>query len=238
MYYYKEKGAKKPGMRRTYFRTGSLLVKSVWRHFRSKLSSYSSKKKHAGKIRAYAEHTSGQGCFLQGLFRSRDSRHFRSKGATRSYIAQLPVAHGHIILPDRAPVTWLTSLSIRAGDVTSGYMTSGHMQWSDPPKYYFVRPHILLTYYSIKTSNTQGSKLTWAQLPKAPNNLAGILEIEVYFGYLDRIGLLKNCFIFPCVFPWTTIWVLVLLCMGYIPVCLFWKLIFFNLFWFRLCMKY
>jgi hypothetical protein len=45
-------------MRRTYFRTGSLRVKSVWHHFRSKLSSYSSRKKNAEKIRAYAEHTS------------------------------------------------------------------------------------------------------------------------------------------------------------------------------------
>ena len=34
-----------------------------------------------------------------------------------------------------------------------------------------------------------------AQLPKAPTNLAGLLEIEVYFSYLDRIGLLKFLFV-------------------------------------------
>jgi hypothetical protein len=53
----------------------------------------------------------------------------------------------------------------------------------------------LTTYYSIKTSNTQGWKLVGAQLPKAPKNLAGLLEIEVYFSYLDRIGLLKIFFV-------------------------------------------
>ena len=53
----------------------------------------------------------------------------------------------------------------------------------------------LTTYYSIKTSNTQGWKLAGAQLPKAHKNLAGILEIEVYFSYLDRIGLLKILFV-------------------------------------------
>jgi len=53
----------------------------------------------------------------------------------------------------------------------------------------------LTTYYSIKTSNTQGWKLAGAQLPKAPKNLAGLLEIEVYFSYLDRIGLLKIVFV-------------------------------------------
>jgi hypothetical protein len=49
----------------------------------------------------------------------------------------------------------------------------------------------LTTYYSIKTSTTQGWKLAEAQLPKAPTNLAGLLEIELYFSYFDRIGLLK-----------------------------------------------
>ena len=53
----------------------------------------------------------------------------------------------------------------------------------------------LTTYYSIKTSNTQGWKVAGAQLPKAPTNLAGLLEIEVYFSYLDRIGLLKFLFV-------------------------------------------
>jgi hypothetical protein len=33
------------------------------------------------------------------------------------------------------------------------------------------------------------------QLPKAPKNLGGLLEIEVYFSYLDRIGLLKIVFV-------------------------------------------
>jgi hypothetical protein len=50
-------------------------------------------------------------------------------------------------------------------------------------------------YYSIKTSNTQGWKLSEAQLPKAPKYLAELLEIEVYFSYLDRIGLLKIVFV-------------------------------------------
>jgi hypothetical protein len=50
-------------------------------------------------------------------------------------------------------------------------------------------------YESIKTSNTQGWKLAGAQLPKAPKNLAGLQEIEVYFSYLDRIGLLKILFV-------------------------------------------
>ena len=53
----------------------------------------------------------------------------------------------------------------------------------------------LTTYYSIKTSNTQGWKLAGAKLPKAPKNLAGLLEIEAYFSYLDRIGLLKIVFV-------------------------------------------
>ena len=61
-------------------------------------------------------------------------------------------------------------------------------------------------YYSIKTSNTQGWNLSEAQLPKAPKYLAELLEIEVYFSYLDRIGILKIVFVqqlipvFPCVF--------------------------------------
>ena len=61
-------------------------------------------------------------------------------------------------------------------------------------------------YYSIKTSNTQGWNLSEAQLPKAPKYLAELVEIEVYFSYLDRIGLLKIVFVqqlipvFPCVF--------------------------------------
>ena len=38
-------------------------------------------------------------------------------------------------------------------------------------------------------------KLAGAQLPKAPKNLGGLLEIEVYFSYLDRIGLLKIVFV-------------------------------------------
>jgi hypothetical protein len=50
-------------------------------------------------------------------------------------------------------------------------------------------------YYSIKTSNTQGWKLSEAQLPKAPKYLAELLEIEVYFSHLDRIGLLKIVFV-------------------------------------------
>ena len=33
-----------------------------------------------------------------------------------------------------------------------------------------------------------------SSFPKAPTNLAGLLEIEVYFNYLDRIGLLKVVF--------------------------------------------
>jgi hypothetical protein len=52
-----------------------------------------------------------------------------------------------------------------------------------------------ITYYTIKTSNTQGWKLAGAQLPKAPKNLVGLPEIEVYFSYLDRIGLLKILFV-------------------------------------------
>jgi hypothetical protein len=39
----------------------------------------------------------------QGLFRSRDWRHFRSKGPTRANMAQLPVVHAQNILSDRAP---------------------------------------------------------------------------------------------------------------------------------------
>jgi hypothetical protein len=42
---------------------------------------------------------------------------------------------------------------------------------------------------------SQGWKLAGAQLPKAPTNLAGLLEIEVYFSYLDRIGQLKIEFV-------------------------------------------
>ena len=43
---------------------------------------------------------------------SRDWRHFWWKGPTRADIAQLPVARAHNILPDRAPVTWLTWLPV------------------------------------------------------------------------------------------------------------------------------
>jgi hypothetical protein len=45
----------------------------------------------------------------------------------------------------------------------------------------------LTTYYSIKTSNTQGWKLAGVQLPKAPKNLGGLLEIEVYFSYWNVV---------------------------------------------------
>jgi hypothetical protein len=52
----------------------------------------------------------------QGLFRSRDWRHFRSKGHIKADIAQLPVAHAYNILPDTwltsLPVMWLTSLPV------------------------------------------------------------------------------------------------------------------------------
>jgi hypothetical protein len=65
----------------------------------------------------------------------------------------------------------------------------------DLPKNTPHKKEKLTTYYSIKTSNTQGWKLAGAQLPKAHKNLAGILEIEVYFSYLDRIGLLKILFV-------------------------------------------
>jgi hypothetical protein len=48
----------------------------------------------------------------------------------------------------------------------------------------------------LKKINLQNSwKLAGAQLPKAPKNLGGLLEIEVYFSYLDRIGLLKILFV-------------------------------------------
>jgi hypothetical protein len=69
--------------------------------------------------------------------------------------------------------------------------TNVDLQKNHPPH----KKEKLTTYYSIKTSNTQGWKLAGAQLPKAHNNLAGILEIEVYFSYLDRIGLLKIVFV-------------------------------------------
>ena len=52
----------------------------------------------------------------------------------------------------------------------------------------------LTTYYSIKNIKYSW-KLAGAQLPKAPKNLGGLLEIEVYFSYLDRIGLLKILFV-------------------------------------------
>ena len=38
----------------------------------------------------------------QGLFQSRDWRHFRSKDPTRADMAQFPVAHAQNILPNRA----------------------------------------------------------------------------------------------------------------------------------------
>jgi hypothetical protein len=88
----------------TYFRTGPLPVTSAWRHFRSKLYYYSSKKNNAGKNpgmhRTY---------FRSGPFPDRVSsshvtywRDFRWKCPTREKIAQLPVAHAHNILPDRS----------------------------------------------------------------------------------------------------------------------------------------
>jgi hypothetical protein len=88
---------------------------------------YYYKEKSAGKSRACAEHTSGQGHFRQGLFRSGDWCHFRSKGPTRADMGQLPVAHTQNILPDRVTSGHVT-------DVTSGHVTSGHAQWSDPPQ--------------------------------------------------------------------------------------------------------
>jgi hypothetical protein len=42
-------------------------------------------------------------------------------------MAQLPVAHGQNILSGRA-------ISSHVTDVTSGHVTSGHAQWSDPPQ--------------------------------------------------------------------------------------------------------
>jgi hypothetical protein len=56
------------------------------------------------------------------------------------------------------------------------------------------REEKLTTYYSIKNIKYPW-KLAGAQLPKAPKNLGGLLEIEVYFSYLDRIGLLKIVFV-------------------------------------------
>jgi hypothetical protein len=37
----------------------------------------------------------------------------------------------------------------------------------------------------------QGWKLAGSQSAKAPKNLAGLLEIGIYFNYLYRFGLLK-----------------------------------------------
>ena len=62
-------------------------------------------------------------------------------------MAQLPVAHAHILLPDMVTsghvtdvtsghVTDVTSghmTDVTSGHVTSGHVTSGHAQWSDPP---------------------------------------------------------------------------------------------------------
>jgi hypothetical protein len=80
-------------------------------------------KKKAGKKAGHAQNLlpvrppSGQ-----GLFRSRDWRHFRSKGHTKADIAQLPVAYApfpvaHAQLPvayaqNILPDTWLTSLPV------------------------------------------------------------------------------------------------------------------------------
>jgi hypothetical protein len=58
------------------------------------------RKINAGKSRACAEHTSGQGHFRTEPLPVTWLCHFRSKGPTRVDIAQLPVAHAaHNILP-------------------------------------------------------------------------------------------------------------------------------------------
>ena len=57
------------------------------------------KKINAGKIRACAEHTSGQGHFRTGPLPVTWLCHFRSKDPTRVDIAQLLVVHAHNILP-------------------------------------------------------------------------------------------------------------------------------------------
>jgi hypothetical protein len=77
-------------------------------------------KKRGGKSRSCAEHTSDQDRFRAGPLPDRVTS--GQKGPTRSDIAQLPVAHTQNILP-----IWHVT------DVTSGHVTSGHAQWSDPP---------------------------------------------------------------------------------------------------------
>ena len=66
------------------------------------------RKKELVKIRACAEHTSGQGRFRTVSVTW--LTHFRWKGPNRIDIAPFPVAHAHNILP--VPVMWLSSLPV------------------------------------------------------------------------------------------------------------------------------
>jgi poly-gamma-glutamate capsule biosynthesis protein CapA/YwtB (metallophosphatase superfamily) len=88
------------------------------------------------------------------------------------------------------PYTYAYRVVLRVKVVSLLRYTNVGLQKNSPHK-----KEKLTTYYSIKTSNTRGWKLAGAQFPKAPNNFAGLLEIEVYFSYLDRIGLLKILFV-------------------------------------------
>jgi hypothetical protein len=76
---------------------------------------------------------SGHDLFRSRDFRkSRDWRHFRSKGTTRANIAQLPVAHAeHITIH----VTWLTSLPVTWHPVAPPHSTPTNDNLSVPIYY-------------------------------------------------------------------------------------------------------
>ena len=141
LYYYEEKYA---GMRRTYFRTGLLLMTLFWRHFRSKLYYYASKKKKTRKKSGHAQNilpvraTSGH-----GLFRLRD---FFTSGQ------KSPL--GRILRNFRLHMRMTLFRTGYVTDATSGHATSGstsqHLR-----KYDLSCAHILLLLIRKVRSHTR-----------------------------------------------------------------------------------
>ena len=127
-------------------------------------------RKKRGKNRACAEHTSGSGPLPVTLV----WRHLRWKGPTRADIAQLPVAHAQNILPDRDPVTWLTSLPVKTptrADIAQLPVARAQniLPERDPVTrlsvtwltWLPVAPPQIITELSPYTTNTHSPKVNW-----------------------------------------------------------------------------
>jgi hypothetical protein len=126
LYYYLEKSAGKPGMRRTYFRLGPLPDRASSSHV--------------------TDVTSGQKVPLGRMWRNFRLRmriaYFRIlTDVTSGHVTHITSGHvthvtsGHVTHVTSGHVTHVTSGHVT--HVTSGHVThvtSGHAQWSDPPQ--------------------------------------------------------------------------------------------------------